>query len=105
VDDELEECFEDEAAAQDDEEEDVAQQPEEDEAGGEEEEEEEEEDPVYVMIKVSAKKPPVGFFMMPSTGYLHRVAKDADGDAAVGELVAKYDPATKTILEQYVTQL
>lgn len=95
VDDELEEYA--------DEEEVVAE--EEPAAAAEEEEEEDDEVPVYVQVKVSAKKPPMGFFMMPSTGYLHRVAKDEDGDPALGELVAKYNPVTKTIIEQYVPQL
>lgn len=105
VDDELEEYAEEEEAAVAEEPPAAEEEEEEEEAAVAEEEEEEDEDPVYVQVKVSAKKPPMGFFMMPSTGYLHRVAKDEDGDAALGELVAKYNPVTKTIIEQYVPQL
>lgn len=96
VDDELEEVYElgEEAL-----EEEAAAATEQEEAC---EEEEDEEDAEYVEIKLRDKKQPMGFFFKPSTGYLHRVAKDSDGDHCVGELVAKYDPLTKTITERYV---
>lgn len=76
----------------------------EDELEEEEEEavaEEEEEDMEYIQVVHHSKKPPMGFFFAPATGFLYRVATDADGDSVAGELVAKYDPVAKKILERY----
>ena len=61
----------------------------------------EEEDVEAVLVKYHPKKPEKHFYMQPSTGYLYRVIINADGDSDKGELVAKYDPVNKVVLEKY----